>query len=236
MKQQLPTAVILAGGLGTRLRPLVSDRPKALAVVAGRPFILYQLEWLCRNFVQSVIICVGYKGEQIVDCLGDGSHLGMKIAYSRESTPLGTAGALAEAAHLLPAEFLVLNGDTYTAMELEPLWEAHHRRGALATLAAAPAVHVKDSAAVGSIKIGPDGRILSFREKQPGAKLVSMGIYAVSRELVPLIPRQRPCSLERDVFPNLPGLYGYLSPASFIDIGTPTGYRAANRQLSKLPT
>ena len=78
MKPQLPPAVILAGGLGTRLRPLISDRPKALAVVAGKPFILYQLEWLRRNLVQSVILCVGYKGEQIVDYLGDGSRLGLR--------------------------------------------------------------------------------------------------------------------------------------------------------------
>ncbi len=129
MKRQLPPAVILAGGLGTRLRPLVSDRPKALAVVAGKPFILHQLEWLRRNLVQSVILCVGYKGEQIVDFLGDGSHLGLKIDYSWENTPLGTAGALAQALELLPPEFLVLNGDTYTTLSLEPLWKAHHHYG-----------------------------------------------------------------------------------------------------------
>ncbi len=233
MKPQLPPAVILAGGLGTRLRPLISDRPKALEVVAGKPFILYQLEWLRRNLVQSVILNVGYKGEQIVDYLGDGSRLGLKIAYSWETTPLGTGGALAEACSLLPAEFLVLNGDTYTTLPLKPLWEAHRRYGALATLAVAPA---QDSSAVGGIEMGPDGRILSFREKEPGAGLVSMGIYAVSQKLVQFIPQKRPCSLERDVFPNLPGLYGYLSPVSFIDIGTPAGYQALDVHLSSSET
>ena len=231
MNRQLPPAVILAGGLGTRLRPLVSDRPKALAVVAGKPFILHQLEWLRRNLVQSVILCVGYKGEQIVDYLGDGSRLGLKLTYSWEIKPLGTAGALAEASHLLPPEFLVLNGDTYTTLHLKSLWEVHHRHEALVTLAVAP---TQDSSAVGGIEMDANGRILSFREKEPGAQLVSMGIYAVSQKLIQLIPEQRPCSLEKDVFPNLPGLYGYLSPVSFIDIGTPAGYQALNRHLSSL--
>ncbi len=166
MNRQLPPAVILAGGLGTRLRPLVSDRPKALAVVAGKPFILHQLEWLRRNLVQSVILCVGYKGEQIVDYLGDGSRLGLKLTYSWETKPLGTAGALAEASHLLPPEFLVLNGDTYTTLHLKPLWEDHHRHEALVTLAVAP---TQDSSAVGGIEMDANGRILSFREKEPGA-------------------------------------------------------------------
>jgi len=226
---ELPPAVILAGGLGTRLRPLVADRPKALAVVAGRPFILYQLEWLRSNFVRSVVLCVGYKGEQIVEFLGNGSHLGLKITYSREDTPLGTAGALAKAGHLLPEKFLVLNGDTYTAMPIDPLWEVHQRCEALATLAVATA---QDSSAAGGIEMDESGRITSFREKEPGARLVSMGVYAVSRDLLSLIPRKRPCSLETDVFPKVPRLYGYLSPVSFIDIGTPAGYLALGRHLS----
>ena len=228
---ELPPAVILAGGLGTRLRPLVSDRPKAMAEVAGKPFLVHQLQWLHTNRVRSVILCVGYRGEQIIDYLGDGSRFGLMLTYSWEYSPLGTAGALAQALDLLPEEFLVVNGDTYTALPLRPLWEAHHSRAALATLAVAPA---RDSDAVGSIELDSDCRVVSFREKRPGARLVSMGIYATSRELIEAISTDRPCSLENDVFPHASGLYAYLSDALFIDIGTPAGYLAADLYLRRL--
>ena len=229
LASELPPAVILAGGLGTRLRPIVSERPKAMALVAGRPFLIHQLQWLQANSVRSVILCLGYKGEQIANYFGDGSSLDLAIIYSWEETPLGTAGALAQAVDLLPHEFLVVNGDTYTVLPLQPLWDAHHEYGAIATLAVAPA---QDSSAVGGIELDPDHRIVAFREKESGAKLVSMGIYAATRKLVELIPQSRPCSLEKDIFPHLPRLYGYLSEARFIDIGTPAGYLALDRYLS----
>ena len=228
---ELPPAVILAGGLSTRLRTMVSDRPKAMAPVAGKPFLVHQLRWLQANSVASVILCLGYKGEQIADYLGDGSSLDLTVIYSWENTPLGTAGALAQAMDLLPQEFLVVNGDTYTSLPLQPLWEAHHRYDAIATLAVTPA---QDSSAVGGIELGLDHRVVAFREKQPGVKLVSMGIYATSRKLVEFVPKSRPCSLEKDIFPHLPRLYGYLSETPFIDIGTPAGYLALDRYLSGL--
>ena len=231
MAFELPPAVILAGGLGTRLRSIVSDRPKALAMVAGKPFLAHQLRWLHANGVSSATLCVGHKGEQIVEELGDGSSLGLRLTYSWEHTPLGTGGALAQAAHLLPSEFLVINGDTYTDLPLRPLWEAHGDYGATATLVVTSA---PDSSAVGGIELAEDNRIIAFREKQPGAILVSMGIYAASIDLLQHIPTQRPCSLERDVFPHISRLYGHVSAATFIDIGTPLGYRAANLYLTNL--
>jgi D-glycero-alpha-D-manno-heptose 1-phosphate guanylyltransferase len=228
---RLPPAVILVGGLGTRLKSVVSDRPKAMAVVAGKPFLTHQLEWLHTNGVGSVLLCVGYKGQQIVDYIGDGSHLGLVVSYSWEHTPLGTAGALAKAMELLPEEFLVINGDTFTTLPLGPLWEAHHHNGAIATLAVTTS---EDSSAVGGIELAADGRITSFREKESGAQLVSMGIYAISRRIATFIPKKRPCSLENDVFPYLPSLYGHVAKEPFIDIGTPTGYLAADVYLSRL--
>ncbi len=231
LTSELPPAVILAGGLGTRLRPVVSDRPKAMAPVAGKPFLIHQLEWLYANSVRSVILCVGYKGKQIEDYVDDGSRVGLKVTYSCEHTPLGTAGALANALDLLPWRFLLVNGDTYTTLPLDSLWEAHRRYDAMATIAITSA---QDSSTVGGVELASDCRIIAFREKRPGAKFVSMGVYAVSRDLVEAIPDKRPCSLENDVFPHVNRLYGYLSGASFIDIGTPAGYLAADRYLSHL--
>lgn len=229
MMTELPQAVILAGGLGTRLRSIVPDRPKALAMVAGEPFLIHQLRWLRANGVYSAILCVGYKGEQIIEELGDGSRFGMRLVYTQEHTPLGTGGALAEAAPLLPREFLVINGDTYTDLPLDPLWQTHRSYGALVTIAI---TNAQDSTAVGGIELADDGHILAFREKQPGATLVSMGIYAVSKELLNHIPSQRPCSLERDVFSQISHLYGHVSQVPFIDIGTPSGYHAAQAYLA----
>lgn len=228
---QLPPTVILAGGLGTRLRSVVPDRPKSMALVAGKPFLIHQLEWLHTNGVKSVVLCVGYKGQQIVDYIGDGSRFGLVVSYSCEHTPLGTAGALANAMKLLSEEFLVINGDTYTTLPLEPLWEAHHHNAAMATLAVTAS---EDSSAVGGIELATDGRITSFREKESGAHLVNMGVYAVSRKIAEFIPAKRPCSLEKDVFPYLPRLYGHVAKEPFIDIGTPAGYLAAESCLSNL--
>ncbi|NMB23912.1 MAG: NTP transferase domain-containing protein [Firmicutes bacterium] len=229
MIAELSQAVILAGGLGTRLRPIVSDRPKALAIVAGEPFLRHQLRWLRDNSVYSAILCVGYKGDQIIEELGDGSSFGMRLAYSQEHTPLGTGGALVQAGPLLPSEFLVINGDTYTDLSLEPLWKAHWDHEALVTLAV---TNTQDSTAVGGIELAGDGRIIAFREKQPGATLVSMGIYVASKELLNHIPTHRPCSLEKDVFPRIGHLYGHISQVPFIDIGTPSGYHAAQTYLA----
>ena len=228
MASGLPVAVILAGGLGTRLRPLIPHAPKALAPVGGEPFLYHQLRWLRTNRVADVIICVGYKSEKIMEELGDGQSLGMKLVYSREESPLGTAGAIAKAHLELPEEFLVVNGDTYTDMPLAPLWESHRNRSALATLAITP---VLDSSTSGGIELAPDGKITAFREKQPGIPLVSMGIYAMNKGLLNHIPAIRPCSLENDVFPHAPHLYGHISKTPFIDIGSPEGYKKANTQL-----
>ncbi len=231
MVPELPPTVILAGGLGTRLRPVIAQVPKALAMVAGQPFILHQLAWLHRSGVRLIILCIGYRGEQIADCLGDGTDLDLQIVYSWEDRPLGTAGALAQAAHLLPSEFLVINGDTYTELDLKLLWNAHRSHAATATLAVTT---TSDSRAGGGIELAKDGRILSFREKESGAVLVSMGIYAVSRRILKHIPTNRPCSLEKDVFPALPGLYGYQAEVSFIDMGTPADYQALDLYLRSL--
>lgn len=163
---------------------------------------------------------------------GNGDKLNMALNYSVEPTPLGTAGALARAASLLPDEFLVINGDTYATLSLAPLWQAHHRYGGTATMVVTGAA--TGSNACGRVQLSTDNRVISFLEKEPGSGLVNMGIYACSRHVLQAIPSGKKVSLETDVFPKLTDLYGYCTDLSFIDIGTPAGYALANEYLGSL--
>src|SRR5713226_9914788 len=133
-------ALILAGGLGKRLRAAYANAPKSLAPVAGRPFLDYLMRWLQVSGFSNVVLCVGYKAEQIRERYQDGRHWGLRISYSVEKEPLGTAGAIKNAEALLQGNaFLVLNGDSFTDVSLRDLVQFHRRRRGLATLALAPA-------------------------------------------------------------------------------------------------
>ncbi|NLK07385.1 MAG: NTP transferase domain-containing protein [Firmicutes bacterium] len=239
MATKLPPAVVLAGGLGTRLRTTVPGLPKALAPIANEPFLAHQLRWLEANGIKSVLLCVGYKGEQIFRKLGTGAGLGLslKLHYSWETFPLGTGGALMQAAPVLPEEFLVINGDTYTEMGLGPLWQAHQNNDGLVTIAVTKAWAHN---ATGSVELANDGRITSFNEKQPNPTWANMGIYAMSKKLLDHMPAHRPCSLEKEVFPHIQPMHAFITDSPFIDIGTPESYAYAqsyfaSRNKSKTP-
>ena len=236
-------AFILAGGLGTRLRPIVSDRPKGLASVAGAAFLEHQVKFLRRSGVTEVVLCVGYLHDQIEQYFGTGDRCGLTIHYSVEQEPLGTAGALKNAEALIRGTFLLLNGDTHFDIDLEQLVQAHGRTVSQTPQCAGTLVltAVSDPRAYGSVALGPDGFINEFVEKQqskPAGRYVSAGIYVLEPSVLTLIPPSRPVSLERDTFPAILAsgrlLAGHPVRGLFVDIGTPDGYYRLNKHLEDL--
>lgn len=230
------SCLILAGGLGTRLAPVINDLPKPMAQVAGRPFLAYLLQQVQAAGCTDVVLSIGHKGHVIEDYFGDGNHYGLQLRYSREPKPLGTGGALALARPLLgTTTCLVLNGDSYCPLDLHALLAHHQLRGACATIAA---TQVPDSAPYGQLVLAADDTIIIFCEKgeSAGAGYVNAGIYLFEQAALKLLPATTPNSLERDLFPLLAGrgLYAFRQAAPFIDIGTPVTWLQAQTLLPEL--
>ncbi|GIW55280.1 MAG: hypothetical protein KatS3mg082_1684 [Nitrospiraceae bacterium] len=225
-------AVILAGGRGTRLRACVSDRPKPLAPVAGLPFVEWILRRLAQWGVRDVLLCVGYRARQIREQLGTGQALGLRIIYSEEVFPLGTAGALRLALPYVATDpVLVLNGDSYCEVPYDHLLAFHRRRSIEGTLAL---VKAEDAGRYGSVDIDGDGYIVRFAEKAAGhaGSWINAGCYLLTQALLGTIPTGRCVSLEREMFPKWLGrLAGFAGEWPFLDIGTPESYRRAGAFL-----
>jgi D-glycero-alpha-D-manno-heptose 1-phosphate guanylyltransferase len=227
-------AVILAGGLGTRLRSVVADRPKVLAPVLQRPFVSYLLDQLAAVGIKQVVLLTGYRAGQVAQELGS-RHTGMELFYSPELTPLGTAGALRAAMPLLStSNILLLNGDSYCHVDLAGCADIHRRQRADLSLVVTA---VEDSGRYGQVVLASNNQVSRFVEKQPGPSgqkgWINAGIYLLSRGLVEEIPPGRSVSLEREMLPawTAPGhgkrVFGYCCPGPFLDIGTPESYTAA---------
>lgn len=222
------TAVVLAGGLGTRLRPVVADRPKVLAEVNGRPFLDYLLDQLTAAGIRRIVLCTGYMAETVRSLLGT-RYGDAELEYSVESELLGTGGALRLALPLLASDpVLVLNGDSYCDVDLRAFAATHDRRGAVASLALA---EVTDIRRYGAVDVAADGTITAFEEKgsRSGLGLINAGVYLLELSTIASIAAHEMVSLERDIFPGLigNGLYGDTRTGRFIDIGVPDDYHAA---------
>lgn len=229
-------AVILAGGLGTRLRSLVADQPKSLADIGGRPFLDYLIAGLQREGIERIVVCVGHLGEQIERHLGDGSSLGVAIRYSREMEPLGTGGALRLALTLLEDEtVLVTNGDSFLDFSLRDMLGLHRSRGAQVTMALSRQVA---RGRYGAVEVDAQGLVTAFREKPEAsdAVLINAGVYLMERSAIEEIAPDRPTSLEREVLPRLVGrsLFGAPFPGYFTDIGVPADLLAVRSDPGRL--
>ena len=237
-------ALILAGGEGTRLRPLTYTTPKPVMPLAGRPFLSYMLDWAHAHGVDEVILSCGFMSDGVKHVLGD-IYDGMRLRYVVEEEPLGTAGPvrLALDEGVLQERLIVLNGDVLTDIDLSVELAQHAETGARATLALYP---VDDTASYGVVPTDSEGRVEAFLEKTDGdapTNRINAGAYVIERDVIEAIPAGRPVSFEREVFPGLvgDGLYGYLAEGYWIDIGTPERYLEATwdllagRVASKLP-
>jgi mannose-1-phosphate guanylyltransferase len=227
-------ALVLAGGEGTRLRPLTLTTPKPVLPLAGRPFLTFMLDWLNGHGVDEVILSLGFLSDAVHAVLGD-IQSGMRLRYVHEQEPLGTAGPVRLAADegILENRFFVLNGDVLTDMDLSAEMAQHEQTGAAGTLAL---IEVEDVASYGVVPTDESGRVLEFREKAPGpapTNRINAGAYILERSVVDLIPDGRAVSFEREVFPQMVGngLYGWAADGYWIDIGTPDRYLEATWDL-----
>ena len=223
-------AVILAGGLGLRLRSLVRDRPKPMAEVCGRPFLQYVLGCVKRWGVREVVLCVSYMAERIMEFFGDGRDFGVDIRYSVEEKPLGTGGAVKEALKLFDDKrFLVLNGDTLLDTDISPLLSGCGQ--AAITMALVRGVGDR----YGSVVLSEEGYVLEFTEKgRSFGGYVNGGLYVVERSLVPWDEFPVVFSLEVDLLPYLVGkrlVRGVPLDCYFIDIGVPEDLRRFKRDV-----
>jgi NDP-sugar pyrophosphorylase family protein len=218
-------AVVLCGGLGTRLKPVLPDGQKTMAEISGRPFLQIVVDWLRAEGLRRLVFCAGHRADE-VERFFAGRYPDMELAFSVEREPLGTAGALKNCAGLIRASTtLLVNGDSLCALRLQPFLDFHRDRGGAASLVAVAPGDRRDG---GYLRVEAAGRVASFGEKSffEGARL-NAGVYCLEREALDGIPAGRPCSLERETLPALiaRGVYAYDSETPLFDIGTPERLR-----------
>ena len=224
-------AILLCGGMGTRLRSVVADRPKPMADICGKPFLQYLLEMLRDKGITEVIFALGYMGEMIEEYFQDGSAFGLKIAYSYEEEPLGTGGAIRNALpKIMEEEVLVMNADTYFPMDYQGLYHFHQENDGDFSLATRG---VPDISRYGAVRRDAAGRILAWNEKledggQPLAGEINGGIYVMKKSLIAEIPKGKQ-SLEQDCIPKWLSegkrIFGLPFDGYFMDIGIPKDYQ-----------
>jgi NDP-sugar pyrophosphorylase family protein len=227
------TAIMLVGGLGTRLRSVVPSKPKVLASIGDKSFLELLVRQLRSQGIRRFVMCTGYCADQIEGIFGNGARWNVSIEYSKEKTPLGTAGALKLARPYVANvhECLVLNGDSFLELNFEDLIEFHRAHHGVATMAV---VRVEDAGRYGTVSLGSNDRIRGLTEKTgnnaPG--LVNGGVYVFDPAVWESIP-EGPASLEREVFPRLlnQGVYACEERGKFVDIGTPSDYARAQEIL-----
>jgi len=230
-------AVILAGGQGTRLRPLTLSRAKPVVPLLNRPFLAYQIALLRQHGVRDVILSCSYRVDDVREALGDARDLGVTLRYVVEAEPLGTGGGVRNAADLARGTVFVLNGDVLTDADLTAMRVFHEDRGSRVTIFLMP---VDDPRAYGLVETDAHGRLRRFREKPGPAEAISTnminaGIYLIDAALLGRMPADRPVSIEREFFPavitDAIASFGWSSPAYWRDIGNPAAYRAAQVDL-----
>ena len=229
-------AVLLVGGLGSRLRSVLPSTPKPLATLGNKSFLELLIRQLRHQGIQRLVMCTGYLAEQIEEQFGNGHAWDVEIEYSKEPSPLGTAGAVKFARKYLgdTADFLVMNGDSFVEADFRGLLQFHRSHGGLVTLAV---VEVSNAGRYGTVQIGHAGNVSSFLEKTnyTGPGLVNAGVYVFSPAILQHIPEGL-ASLERTVFPQLldHGVYALKQDGMFIDIGTPEDYARAQNCYGRL--
>lgn len=233
-------AIIIAGGLGTRLRPLTYNRPKPIVSMMNKPFVVHQLELLKKHGINEIVLNLHYMPKNMEYILGDGSKFGVKLFYSIEKQPLGTAGAVKNAEQYFDNDPLViLNGDTLTDINISEVIAFHKKNKAVATLTL---TNVEDPTHYGLVITGPDGRIKSFLEKpnweqvaQYSTKTINAGIYVLDPAIFKDVPENTVYSFERQLFPKIlesgQNFYSVTSDAYWMDIGSPQKYMQAHRDI-----
>jgi mannose-1-phosphate guanylyltransferase len=230
-------AVILAGGLGTRLWPLTREIPKPMVPVGGAPYLEHQLRLLAKQSITDIVILTGYLGNQIEEHFGDGAALGLRIRYSREAQPAGTGGALRDAHHLLADLFLLIYGDSYL-----PICYAQVADRLVASQATGVMVvyhdPTRETSVPNNVALVESGLVSRYDKTAVDdlqLQYIEAGVLAFRRAVLEVIPREGPVSLERQVFPLLierHQLLGMPTSQRFYDIGTPERLKAIEEYLA----
>jgi NDP-sugar pyrophosphorylase family protein len=230
-------AILLAGGKGTRLRPLTIHTPKPIVPIFNRPFLHYQIDLLKQvPEIDEVILSLNYQPRRIEEIFGDGSDLGIKIRYVVEPAPLGTAGAVKYAGEHLSESVVVFNGDVLTQLDLGAVLRLHRERGAKATIVLTP---VDNPTAYGLVETDSNGNITRFLEKPAADEIttnrINAGIYVLEPDTFDRIPSEVSWSIERSYFPSLiernEAFVAYIYNGYWIDIGTPEKYTQVHRDI-----
>ncbi len=231
---ETPTkAFILAGGLGTRLRPLTYEVAKLMIPIHGKPILEHGIELFKRHNVQEIVLAIGYKASQFMRYFGDGSRFGVRIRYVIENQPMGTAGALRLARGLLKERFYMCNGDELKDVNLDVFHDFHAQQGVLATIALK---ELEDITGYGVADL-EDNKIKRFVEKplahEAPSKLISSGLYVLEPSVIDLIPEERAVSIEREIWPILASrgqLAGFLFQGQWFPTDTWERYEKAFRE------
>ena len=230
-------AVILAGGKGTRLRPLTYQNPKPMLPLVNKPFMYSFVSWLKFYGLNDIILSTCYLPEVFLKCFGDGSSIGVKLTYVTESVPLGTCGAVKNVEEYLDnSSFMVFNGDILTSLNLKEMISFHKKKKADITISL---VSVEDPTSYGLVPIDNEGRVKEFLEKpnweEITTNLINAGTYIIEPDVMELVPSGKNYSFERGLFPkalsNGYKIYGFKSDSYWLDVGTPQKYLTAHYDI-----
>lgn len=232
----MDTIVILAGGLGTRLRTIVSDKPKSMVAIKGMPFLEYQIKYFKKQKFNNFVICSGYKYHHIVNYFSNQYDKSIKISHSIEEEQLGTGGAIKQALRLVENQFFVVNGDTIAQVNLHEMIKFHIEKMADMTISL---VKIGDSSRYGSVITDEDNRIIKFDEKQTGTtnQFINSGIYLIKKNSIDWKSLPTKFSLEKDVFSTMiknKRIFGYETDGYFVDIGIPSDLKRFENDISLL--
>jgi len=230
------SAILLVGGMGTRLHPLTLKTPKPMLQVAGVPFTEHQIRKAADAGITEIILATSYKSELFEPYFGDGKRFGIKIKYAVEKSALGTGGGIRNAANLLADcdQVVIFNGDVLSGHDLAAQLAFHKKNLADITLYL---TQVEDARAYGCVELLENKQIKSFLEKMenPISNLINAGCYIFNRQIIDQIPQNKVVSVERDTFPNLLAnnakVFGYLDNSYWLDIGTPAALVKASADL-----
>lgn len=232
----MAVGILLVGGLGTRLQPLTNDSPKPMLPVAGIPVTEHQILAAKKAGIHTIVLATSYLSEVFTPYFGDGSRWGIKILYAVEKEPLGTGGAIRNAAELLDGDepVVIFNGDVLSRHSIADQLAFHREKSADATL---HLIDVEDARAFGCVPTDGEGRVTAFLEKMdnPVTNSINAGCYVFSPHVINTIPHGEVVSIERETFPSLVKsgrpVYGYKEQAYWLDVGTPAALFKGSRDL-----
>lgn len=227
-------AIIMAGGKGSRLRPLTNNTPKPLVKIIDKPVMEYVIENLAEAGVKDIAVTVGYKADMIMDYFGDGSKWGVRLEYFVEDTPLGTAGGVKNVESYIYEEFLVMSADGLSNIDLKEFLTFHKSHDGIASMAVK---HIDDARGFGLVEVDSEDRIVSFVEKPQNicSGLINTGIYLFEPNIFEYIPKGV-SDFSYDIFPGLLGsIYAYKTESYWSDIGTLFDYYLTNQYVCMHP-